>query len=683
MNPGEHTWQVTNLTAPQLRAAGVGVLGACLFGIWAVIAPQVAAPTGVASWYVALAMVPCLLVGVVLVARLPGAAIARVVTALTLCNLAGLAVESLLLWHSSHGGPAFSHTSSAGLSGAWAVLAALPFWVGTLPLLPVLLVVFPDGVATRGWWRYVFIGQMLSLAVMLPVLVDQADGVSVGWLVATGSVAGLFMFASGIARAVALVRMWWRSRGERRRQMRPLVVVASILALLYAVAGISTLATGGFLDDESIASGLGYAFIVGALPTAVGISVLRHRLYGIDVAVNRVAVTAFLSVMLFGVYTATVAAASTIADGGAHLSWGPLLAAAVTVAAVGPLYRLSRQSVDQVMFGDRDRPDRALRKLAARLGETVDPLDVPRTLVDEVARALQLPFVALDRNTETGPVRAAAHGAAPGEGQVVTYPIEFGGQPLAVLSVAPRSGEDTLSPSDRALLADLASQAGTALYAGQLTHELAESRERLRQARLDERAHLRRALHDGLSPTLAGIGIAAAAALGRDSADPAVRQLLARIKDEAGGGSDSLRALLEGLRPPGLAELGLVAAVELRAGEMALATGITYEVHPDLALAALSADVEQAAYLVSVEAMTNVARHAGATRCSVTLVNEQNNIVIAVADNGRGVPAQARDGDGLRSAKERLAACGGDLSLGTVEGGGAVFRARLPAWRPA
>jgi two-component system, NarL family, sensor kinase len=683
VNPGEHTWQVTNLTAPQLRAVGLGVLGVCLLGTWAVITPQVVTSADQERWYVVVAMVPCLLVSLLLVARLPGAAMTRVIVALTLCHLAGLAIESIRLWRSAHGGPAFSHLAWAAESGGWAVVDAIPFWVGTLPLLPVLLVVFPDGVAPRGWWRYIFIGQMISLVVMLPVLVDQADGVTIGWLVAIGAVAGLFILASGMARTVALVGMWWRSRGERRRQMRPLIVVASILATFYAVSGISTLTTGGLIDDGSVAAGLSYAFIVGALPTAIGLSVLRHRLYGIEVAVNRVAVTAFLSVMLFGVYTTTVAAASTIADGGTRLSWGPLVAAATTVAAVGPLYRLSRQSVDRVMFGDRDRPDRALRHLAARLGETVDPLNVPQTLVDEVARALRLPFVALDRDTEAGPARAAEHGSVPVSGLVVTYPISFGGLRLAVLSVAPRSGEDTLSRPDRALLADLASQAGTALYAGRLTHELAESRERLWQARLDERAHLRRALHDGLSPAIAGIGMAAAAALGRDFADPAVRQLLHRIKDEAGGGSASLRALLEGLRPPGLAELGLVAAIEARAGEMAMATGIAYEVRPDHPLAALSTDVEQAAYLVSVEAMTNVARHAGATQCRITLVNEQGNVVIAVADNGCGMPAQARDGDGLRSAKERLAACGGDLSLGTVAGGGAVFRARLPAWRPA
>jgi signal transduction histidine kinase len=201
----------------------------------------------------------------------------------------------------------------------------------------------------------------------------------------------------------------------------------------------------------------------------------------------------------------------------------------------------SVRSVPQ-WFGDRDRPDEALRNLAARLGETVDPLEVPQTVVETVARALRLPFVALDRQTSTGPVRAASRGSEPTPGRVVVYPIGYGGERLAALLVAPRAGEDTVTAADRAVLADLAAQAGPALYAGRLAQELADSRERLRQGRLDERAHLRRALHDGVSPTLSGIAIAAAAARGRDPADPAVRRLLTRIEEEAGAGATSLRA---------------------------------------------------------------------------------------------------------------------------------------------
>ena len=103
--------------------------------------------------------------------------------------------------------------------------------------------------------------------------------------------------------------------------------------------------------------------------------------------------------------------------------------------------------------------------------------------------------------------------------------------------VAPRVGQESLNATDQSLLADLAVQAGPALYAGRLVDELVDSRERLRLGRLEERATLRRALHDGMSPTLAGIAIAAAAARVRDPTDPAVQRLLMRIEEEASEGS--------------------------------------------------------------------------------------------------------------------------------------------------
>lgn len=656
---------------PGWRAAAVGTVGTILLGTWVIIAPQVTVPGGNVGWYVAAAMVPSLLVSVLLVARLPGAAVTRVVATMTLCNLALTANDALRLWQAEHGGPPFVH-DTPGL--------AVVLWVGTLPLLPVLLVVFPDGVPRRGLWRAVFYAQVVALAVAVPVLADQGDGVVIPSLAAAGTFAGMFLLLSGLARTVSLVRLWWRSEGERRQQVFPFVVVAGVVAGSYAVGGLIFLLTGSTGPEGTPAAGVLYAFTAGGLPAAIGLSVLRHRLYGVEIVVNRVIVAALLSATLFGVYGATVTAVTAVAGGDEGLRWGPLLAAGVTVAALGPLYRLSRTTVDQLMFGDRDRPDQALRNLAAQLGQTVDPLEIPQTIVDAVARALRLPFVALDRQTSTGLVRAASRGTEPAPGRVLDYPIWYSGERLGTLLVTPRTGQDAVTAADRAVLADLAVQAGPALYAGRLALELADSRERLRQGHLDERAHLRRALHDGLSPTLSGIAIAAAAARGRDPADPTVPRLLARIEKEAGAGATSLRALLEGLRPPGLTELGLVAAIEQRAGELADAAGLPFKVRADEPLPALDPEVEQTAYIVAVEGMVNVARHAEATWCHVTLANEGHRIRVQVADDGRGFHIDACDGDGLRSARERIGACGGAFAVRSAPGGGAVLDARLPTW---
>ena len=87
---------------------------------------------------------------------------------------------------------------------------------------------------------------------------------------------------------------------------------------------------------------------------------------------------------LFGIYAATGAIVSAVA-GGDGVQWQPVLAAGVTVAALGPVYRLAGSTVDRIMYGDRERPDKVLRTLASNLGETLDPLEVPQTVVDAVA----------------------------------------------------------------------------------------------------------------------------------------------------------------------------------------------------------------------------------------------------------------------------------------------------------
>lgn len=670
--------------AATVRAVAFGIVGSALVTTWVVLAPQVSVPPGHQGWYVVAAMLPSLIVSMLLLARLPGAAVTRLVATMTMCQLAMLALDALRLWRAENGGPPFSHEAPGAGSGLLAWASSLPWWMGTLPLLPVLLVVFPDGVPRRGVWLYVFRGQLVALALGVPVVVDQADGVTVGWLGLVGVISGLFMLLTLLARTVVLVWLWRHSQSERRRQLRPFVLAAAALAGFYVVTAVLFVTTGSPGTGAGVLAGLSYAFVIGVLPAAIGLSVLRHRLYGIEIVVSRLAVVAVVSALLFGVYAAASAGLDAVAGRDQGLRWEPLLATGLAVAALGPIYRLARVTVHRLMFGDRDRPDRAIRQLAAQLGAAVDPLDVPQVIVGTVARALRLPFVGLDIQTPSGRLQAAAHGVpSPSvqDGAHVDFPITYGGEVLGWLIVSAHAGGRTTTATDRAVLTDLAAQAGAALFAGRLVTELAESRERLRQDRLDERSRLRRALHDGVSPTLSGIAIAAAAAGGRDSSDPVVRRLLRRIEEEAGAGAVTLHALLDGLRPPGLDELGLLGAIQQRAIDLAEATAVRFEVRAPESLPALDPHVEQAAYLVTVEAMANVARHAAARRCYVSLDDAERCLRIRVRDDGAGIPHDGpREGFGLRSARERAAACGGHLVLTSPDAGGTQVELRLPTW---
>ncbi len=661
---------------PAFRAAVVGSVGAGLLAVWVAGAVRHPAAGDVAGWSVAGVMLPCLLVSGLLVARLPGAAVTRLVATTTLCHLGLLAADAAgrEWWGAVHTAPGAGPLVT-GLTGL--------LWLGTVPLLALLLVVFPDGVPVRGAWRRVWAAQVAAVAVLASVSVLMAVPVGgpVLWTVAVG--AGALLVVTGVARGGFLVLTWWRADGERRRQLLPFVAVAGVVAAFYTGGGLRLVATGSAGSTDGVVGALAIAALVGGLPVALGWSVLRHRLFGIRVHVDRLAVAATVGALLFGVYAATVALAAAVTGRSSGLDgswdWAAAVAAGVTVAALGPLYRVARAGVDRVVFGDRDRPDRALRHLAGRLGATVDPVDVPRVVVDAVADALRLPFVALDRHSGTGTVRAASRGPVPVDVPVTEFPVNHGGECLAGLLVAPRHGETRLSRADRAVLTDLAAQAGVALHAGQLTDELLDSRERLRQGRLDERARLRRALHDGLSPSLSGIAVAAAAARGRAPGDPAVATLLRRIEEEAGGAATTLRVLLAGLRPPGLRELGLAVAIEARADELAAVTPVRITVDADATLPVLEPETEQTAYLLAVEAMVNVIRHARAGRCTVTVTGDGDALDVRVVDDGRGLSGDRREGDGLSSARERVKACGGTLVLGPAPGGGTCLQARLPA----
>jgi signal transduction histidine kinase len=652
-----------------VRAVALGGLGAGLLATWVVLAPTVRLPTGDPGWYIAAAAASSLAVAVLLVARLPGSAVTRIVTIMTLCVLSGLAHEAVTLANGS-----YRHVDDSWWSGL--------VFLGTLPLLPVLLVVFPDGVPSRGWWRGVFVAQLVALGLLAPLsLVVGRTKPAPAAFAAAAILLGAVLIVSGMVRAIGLVILWRRADPVRHRQLTAFVAVAAAIAALYAVAAARLLA-GSSDASGGVLANLSLAFILGGLPTALGLSVLRHHLYGIAVVVNRVAVAAFASLLLFGTYAVAAVAVATVVGGPRELRWESVLPAAFAVAALGPAFRLAGTVVDRVMFGDRDRPDRALRSLARRLGQTVDPTEVPQTVVDTAADTLRLPFVALDRQGPDGLVRAASRGTASQPERVVALPISYGGERIAELLVAPRSGETVLGTADRALMTDLAGQAGPALYAGRLVLDLADSRERLRQGQLEERARLRRALHDGLSPTLSGISLAAAAAGDLPAGDPNVARLLSRIQEEAADGALTLRAHLADLRPPGLAELGLIPAIEQRARQLAEPGALHIEVTTREPLPALEPDVEQATYLIVVELLTNVTRHAAATSCTVEFAANGPDLLVRISDNGRGLPADHRPGDGLRSAVERAESFGGRLLLGNGHHGGTQAVVYAPGWRP-
>jgi signal transduction histidine kinase len=193
-----------------------------------------------------------------------------------------------------------------------------------------------------------------------------------------------------------------------------------------------------------------------------------------------------------------------------------------------------------------------------------------------------------------------------------------------------------------------------------------------------ERNRLRRDLHDGLGPSLSGIGLGLQALQDAQSAGDAAaaQQLLGRIREEVATAVGEIRRIMEDLRPAILDRARLPDAVRQHA--IAIATA-QLDVSVDAGeLPPLPADVEAAAYRIIQEALTNVVRHADANHAHITLAASDSTLMVKVVDDGHGIGGGGRDGAvGLASMRQRAEALQGTVRVDTGDQGTAVM-ATLP-----
>ena len=296
------------------------------------------------------------------------------------------------------------------------------------------------------------------------------------------------------------------------------------------------------------------------------------------------------------------------------------------------------------MYGDRDEPWRAMHRLGDVLEWAAEPDRAFPAIVDTVADALRLPFVALALVDVDGTERVVAE-RGEARGATVDQPLLHGTERVGRLVLGVRPGETGFRGDELRLLEDLGRQAGTAISAIRLRDDLALSRERLVVAREEERRRLRRDLHDGLGPSLAAIGLRAEASAATLGSDPeGARQLLDELGGDVRVALTDVRRLVDGLRPPALDELGLVEAVRqqavrLEAGGAAGTPTISVEARPE-PLPELTAAVEVAAYRIALEAVTNAVRHASATTSRVLFdATGEGTLQLEVVDDGQGLPS--------------------------------------------
>ena len=469
-----------------------------------------------------------------------------------------------------------------------------------------------------------------------------------------------------VLAALALRARMRAASGIERLQMRWLTFAAACIPPVIAICLLEAAITG----SDGPATFIALSFALTAVPVAIGIAVMRYRLYEIDRVVNRTLVYVALTATLAAAFAAVSLVVGVGVGRGSTL---PTAAATLVVVLIfNPARRRLQVAVDRRF--DRARYE-GLRRVEAFLSDLRSGRAAPEGAEATLAEALGDPSLQLLYwiSPEAPYVDSEGRPQTPDDrpGRAAT-PVTRGSLRLGTVIHDARIGE---RPD---LLDSVIEAAGLAIEIGRLRvevrqrlAEVEESRARIVTAGIEERRRLERDLHDGAQQRLVSIGLDLRHVqneLGGDQGpahtalDQVVRELAAAIRE--------LRELARGIRPPALDD-GLAAALEQLAARTPLPTAI--EARPG----ALDDDVESAAYFFASEALTNTVKHAGATRASVSALRHDGDLVVSVSDDGAGGASSAQ-GSGLEGIADRLAALGGKLTVTSPPGRGTTVSARLP-----
>ncbi|MCB9431103.1 MAG: GAF domain-containing sensor histidine kinase [Ardenticatenaceae bacterium] len=553
-----------------------------------------------------------------------------------------------------------------------------------------LFYLFPDGQFRPRHWRWaarLAVGNAFLWGVLFsfpavsrwlenkwPFLLGEDD---LGWVLFMGSL----MLALLVGLASQIYRYRWIASAEQKQQTKwallgllGIVLVPFGAIFFFALFHLRQTAVHHFII-------LHLELLTAAwLPLAIAFSILRYRLWNVDLIINRTAVYGSLTLLVTIFYILVVGLLSNLFQSGNSLALSTLATGLIAIL-FNPLRQRLQTAVNRLMYGERDDPITVLTTLGKRLEETAVPAQTLPALVQTIAQTLKLPYVAI--------VGAGKQGDG-GAGEILAaypthhtphptphaFPLTYQSTLIGQLLVASRAPGETFDPAETRLLENVARQAGTAVYATQLTHDLQRSRQQLVTTREEERRRIRRDLHDGLGPQLATLSLKADAARNQLGQNPAAtNQLLCELKGEIQNAISDIRRLVNELRPAALDQLGLVSALQEHIARQNGRLSITL-IAPET-LPPLPAAVEVAAYRIALEALTNTIRHAHAQSCQLHL-EINSGLHLEIRDNGIGLPIDYRNGIGLSSMRERTAELGGTFQIESQPGSGTIIRVCLP-----
>lgn len=432
--------------------------------------------------------------------------------------------------------------------------------------------------------------------------------------------------------------------------------------------------------DKAVKLAMGTISSLAAImvPISIGVAMQRYRLWDIDYLINRTLLYIALSAGVIGIYMLVVGSFGVLLQTRSGNFLVSMLAAGLIAILVHPLRHGLQRIIDRMMYGERDLPFLVLSRLGQRLEVSLASQDVLPVVVETLALALKLPYVAVAIRDQDDSERIAASYGTHVE-PVMYVPLVYRSGKVGVLQLSPRSPNEEFSTYEQNMLAELARQVGVAVHNVRITADLQLARERLVTAREEERRRLRRDLHDSMGPELASLSMLTDAAQNMLPDRPEdVKHLLKEISGQLQSTIGDIRQIVYALRPPVLDELGLAYAIREQIEQLSSCkSGLRFAVEGPDTLPPLPAAVEVAAYRIVQEAVTNVVRHSQAASCRI-VYRIKEELYLEVSDDGRGFSSSQRRGVGLTSMKERAEELSGQFAIDERLGGGTIVTARLP-----
>lgn len=619
-------------------------------------------------------------VSAVVVNRLPGHPIGWLFGVVGVSVAASLFTEGYVAWELP---------GESWVLLAWTVLSGPTFFC-----LAMALLLFPTGRPASPPWRW--LGRLLwaylaaallvtavapwtALGDFLVVRVQERRGEwppenpvgwdNPAWLADANALVVPVGIVLMLAALLSLLPRWRRAAGDERQQLKWLGL-AAMLAVLELVVGLTQTLAGQMPEDDPVAELIGnaiFVLMIAGIPVAVGLGIVRYRLYDIDVVINKTVVYGGLAVFIGLAYVVSVVGAGELVGRWSGSSTVLALAVTATVAvAFQPLRRRLQAAADRWVFGERAAPYELMTTFGHELGQAMEPANVLARIAETAAIAARARTVRVSATLHSGETLSAAWPTddVSGGPQAAMVPIHDEGEVIGEIAVT----GPQLAGADLALLRDIAATSSSALrnvrllarleslraIIEQQNQQIDASRRRLVAAAEAERQRTALLVEEQLEPDLTVLRDTVPGLRAAVRTDPdAVAAGCQRLAVHATRVVEQIRTLTSSVHPPLLSDHGLAAA--LRALLRRLDLDATLTIEPS-ARVRFPSHVETTAYLccrAALEAATE-----GRSAAALRLWHDDGALAFSIVLDKPGSPH-----DGLAIVRDRVTTLGGTLNI--------------------